>query len=182
MSYLLSGQGKFDPCYPIRIVRGRRAACKGEEPLLIYYLHDKLALKLFFLLSTGFNFDDDHFFNQVQNKIEEISENMTDPEKERCDIFSDEQTQQNGTICDLKNEDIDDIENENIDDLEKEKIDSLDDEDDLENEDIDNIENEKIYDDLDELETGRPNGREESDDTSGIFSLDVSDNEQKYKF
>ena len=79
-------------------------------------------------------------------------------------------------FCDLKNEDIDDIENENIDDLEKEKIDSLD------NEDIDNIENEKIYDDLDELETGRPNGREESDDTSGIFSLNVSDNKQKYKF
>ena len=80
-----------------------------------------------------------------------------------------------GTICDLKNEDIDDIENENIDDLEKEKIDSLN------NEDIDNIENEKIYNDLDELETRRPDRSEESDDTFGIFSLDVSDNEQKYK-
>jgi len=49
---------------------------------------------------------------------------------------------------------------------------------------IDGLENEKIVDDddLDELETRLPDGSDESDDTSGIFSLDVSDNEQKYKF
>ncbi len=47
------------------------------------------------------------------------------------------------------------------------------------NGDIDDLENERLdYD----LETSLPDGSEESDDTSGIFSLDVSDNEQKNKF
>jgi hypothetical protein len=101
-------------------------------------------------MCTEFNFDEDYFFNQFQNKIKEVtSEYITDLERERYLHFSPERTMLNGTICNTKNGDIDDLENEKID-----------------------------YD----LETSLPDGSEESDDTSGIFSLDVSDNEQKYKF